>query len=229
MVLPAPTCLVVTTTQRKTGIARDAVVNTWHYGAPDAADAADFTAWGAIYRNFVNNIKDSFSNVLSSLTNDVKIEFWYIPINGKGPLGAPAATIFITHPATSNTVPLPSEVAICLTLEAHIVGIPEQGPGGTRPASRRRNRKYLGPLDASVLFHDPTTYEPEIPVGIRDSIAASYQNEMVNGMRAAGWSPVCFSRSDWTTHPVERVWVDNAFDTQRRRGQDATVKSSRPV
>lgn len=225
MALLAPTCLVVTTVQRKSGIERDAVVNTWHYQAPDAAQTANFVAWMSIFHNFIANIKDKFGANISPLTNDLKAEFWYIPINGKGPLGAPSATVFGTWPATNLASPLPSEVSVCLTLEAHTTGIPENAPGGTHPAARRRNRKYMGPLDISVVSPDPTTYEPEVSSQFRSDLTTSYQNEMVNGMRASGWLPVCFSRTDWTTHPVERVWVDNAFDSQRRRGNDPTLKT----
>jgi hypothetical protein len=41
-----------------------------------------------------------------------------------------------------------------------------------------------------------------------------------------------FSYTDWqggmnasdAARPVELIWLDNAFDTQRRRGEDATAR-----
>jgi hypothetical protein len=229
MAISFPTCYIVVEWQRKSGIGRDAVKNTWCYRAPDAATATNFNAWMVEYAAWMeaNNVlwSQSMSNAVGGLT----ASFWYLPLAGPGPIGAPVYISSFTYSPLLSGGSWPSEVAITLSLEGNLSGIPEHGTGGARPASRRRNRKYLGPLSAVTSQPHPDTLEPEISPGFRTQILDTYKLHLVDNMAGLGWHAEIFSRKDWTTHPVENAWVDNAYDTQRRRGHDATTRTQLPV
>lgn len=229
MTLSQPTMLVVVTHHKKSLIATDDVQTTWHYHPPDAAGSPQFGDWMNNYLTFFNTISHLFSSSLLSGTGAATIEHWYIPTN-PGLMGAPVSSGGIAPTAWTPTTNLPNEVAITLSLEADMTGVPERGPNKTRPAQRRRNRKYLGPLNVTTMeLAEPTTAEQFISASARTTILTAYKNHMVDDMRGDGWRPVTFSKTDWADHPVVLAWVDNAFDTQRRRGNDATLRTAQAV
>lgn len=112
-----------------------------------------------------------------------------------------------------GTSQLPREVAMCLSFHANYTS------GGN--AARRRGRIYVGPLGSTSNILDTATGGPaasiitalkDMGVWLRDSLTAN-----------AVW---CVnSDADSTLRPVTEGWVDNAFDTQRRRGQAATART----
>lgn len=229
MTLSQPTCLVVVTHHKKSLIATDDVQTTWHYHPPDAAGTPDFGNWMNHYKAFFEQISHLYSSALLSGTGAATIEFWYIPTE-RGLMGAPVANGDISITAWTPTTNLPNEVAITLSLEADLTGVPERGPNKTRPAQRRRNRKYLGPLNVTNMeLTEPTTSEQFVSASSRTSILTAYKARMVDDMRGSGWRPVVFSKTDWSEHPVVYSWIDNAFDTQRRRGNDATLRTGQAV
>lgn len=229
MTLTSSVFRIVTSLARKSGIERDRVVNVYNYIGPSAnPTSTDFGNWANNYTAFLTAIKGSLASTLSILPNDIDVGYWLLPAN-KGPLGAPKMELKTTLPGVGTGAPLPSEVAICMTLQADITGVPEQGPGGARPASRRRNRKYFGPLDNSTLSFIPTIQEPRPTQSNLDNLIGSYEQHMYTAQVTNGWVPVCFSPANWDAHPVLLATVDDAFDSQRRRGNDPTAKTQNPI
>ena len=109
----------------------------------------------------------------------------------------------VTHLGNGN--PLPSEVSLVVSIQA----APESGV----PQARRRNRKYLGPF--SVLGLEPPG-RPTQPLILTVARAA---RDLLNAAQASlswGWRVY----SPTTGEDMEPVggWVDDAWDTQRRRG-----------
>ena len=229
MTLTSPTFKIVTTWQRKSGIERDAVQNVWYYQGPSTNPApADFGNWANNFTAFLGAIGNGLGRVMSTSVDDISVAYWLLP-NTPGAIGAPKMELLTSNAIVGTGVTLPTEVAICMTLEADITGIPEQGPGGVRPAARRRNRKYIGPLDESWVSFTGVTEEP-VPTQTRlDTLLSAYKTHMIDAMVTDGWVGVCFSQANWDAHPILRVWVDNAFDSQRRRGNDPTLKTALPV
>lgn len=230
MALTSSTFLVVTTIQRKSGIERDACQNTWHYIGPSATPTSpDFGNWANNYTAFMGACVGAFSPALSNNPNDVKVQFWLLP-NVKGALGAPKMELNTTLPvAALGTPAMPAECALVITLESNLTGIPEQAPGGARPASRRRNRKYLGPL-AETMNAEVATINESVPSSTKiDQIQTAWHTHMNAAQITNGWVPVTFSRFDWAAFPVVNTWIDDAWDTQRRRGNDPLLKHSKPV
>ena len=225
MTLTSPTFKIVTTWQRKSGIERDAVQHVWYYQGPSANPTSpDFGNWANNFTAFLAGIGNGLGRVMSTAVDDIKVSFWLLP-NTPGAVGAPKMELLTSNAVVGAGVTLPTEVAICVTLEADITGVPEQGPGGVRPAARRRNRKYIGPLDTAMLSFTAVIEEP-VPTQSRiDTLLSQYKVHMVDDMVTDGWVAVCFSQANWDAHPVLRIWADNAFDSQRRRGNDPTAKT----
>lgn len=106
----------------------------------------------------------------------------------------------------SAAINLPAEVAICSSFYA----------GQNIP--RRRGRIYIGPMASQCIEEGPT--ERARPSGpVRQLIAQKTRQLAVN---AEGGEWAVYSKADGTAHAVTAGWVDDAFDTQRRRGEDAT-------
>lgn len=117
-----------------------------------------------------------------------------------------------TYPSSTNG-DLPEEVAIVLSLR------------GAPPVTRsRRGRVYIGPLNANVR-DDATTAVPTRPSGAVQTSLATYAGALLT------------ARPDWciwspTTSimvPVVGGHIDNAFDTQRRRGPVTTARTLWPL
>jgi len=119
----------------------------------------------------------------------------------------------MAYPSTGN--PLPSECAICLSFH----GVQVSGS----PAARRRGRVYLGPWNDAAL--DPTG---KIAGALLTAIDGAATALLASG--TTEWA--IYSRTDLpvVTDLDEGVtvvggWIDNAWDTQRRRGEAPTSRT----
>jgi hypothetical protein len=63
----------------------------------------------------------------------------------------------------------------------------------------------------------------------KDALLTAFKKWMIDTMKQIAWSLVAFSLKNWTAEPVFQLWMDDAFDTQRRRGQDPTLKDVQPA
>lgn len=107
---------------------------------------------------------------------------------------------------------LPTECAIVLSFQAEpISGLPQ---------ARRRGRIYLGPLSKSTVDTDGM---------VTDAAVAAFANAgrllLDASDAAADWTWAVYSPTDGTGANVANGWVDDSFDTQRRRGRKATSRS----
>lgn len=120
---------------------------------------------------------------------------------------------------------LPHEVAICLSFQA------DAASGVTQ--ARRRGRVFIGPLATSILTTDAGP--PYVAGGTRTTIADAAA-AMENGLDTTFGSHVSWAvysptldlagSIDDAFNDVTNGWVDNAFDTQRRRGQKPTARTT---
>lgn len=112
-----------------------------------------------------------------------------------------------------NTQNLPAEVALCASY---------RGPleSGTNPR-RRRGRLYIGPLN--VGGSTGTGVTPARPSGTMIAVWAGASKRLAgtnNDFRQ--W--VVYSRRGGDFTEITAGWVDNSFDTQRRRGERASSR-----
>lgn len=208
----------------KTGLARDAIVNTWSVVGPDAPTDTQYTTLVDAIHGFyataaagaAGRVADYFGGSLKTGGTapfvDVKV---YRRPTATGPTGSPVKELqreLDVSPVSASDLPL--EVACCLSFHSDLTGVPEES-GATRPRARLRGRVYLGPLNLGALTQDTTTHRPIVSVGFRADILLAAQ-AMKTAM-GADWGWEVFSRTAWFGSLVNAAYVDDEFDTQRRR------------
>lgn len=131
---------------------------------------------------------------------------------------------FTDLPASATVSALPSEVACVLSFNANLTGLQEQGEefvenGVTkrrRPKAQRRGRNYWGPFNSSAA-DEASPGRPS--TALRNHLADLGQQLLPGGaidvLPDTAW--VVYS-SIAGAHPVVAGHVDDAWDTQRRRG-----------
>lgn len=159
--------------------------------------------------------------IVDRTTDACKIDVYVIPPNN-GELGSPVATVNWTLGPTAAASSLPLEVACCLSFYA--------ASGAGVLARRRRGRVFLGPLTGATLSSDATL--PIVGIAFIDALtraASVLKDEVV----AAGAVWCVWSRGGQKPSPgapglfpIEAGWVDNEFDTQRRRAVKATARTT---
>lgn len=128
-------------------------------------------------------------------------------------------TLEIEYPGESA---IPNECAVRLSIHASQVGVLEKS-GDTRPRGRRRGGVFIGPLNTKSVAISGGNAVVATP--LRDTLTVA-ATELL-GALDNGWS--VWSRTDAVIRPVVGGWVDNAFDTIRKRGHDYTVRTVFPV
>ena len=200
-----PIYRVLTVMESGTSIPADSTTNTWHFDATsvtplgDALDEIeDF--YDAIFPNYTAG---GFSGSVVWKAYDLSDPEPRIPV----------ATRSKTY-TMSTAESCPAEVAVVLSFRANYAY--------GSPNARRRGRVYLGPFNIGVIDdgRPSASYISAIrgaAVGLLDASTAS-----------TGWSWVVYSPTDDDAYGVTQGWIDTAFGTQRRRGWDATVRTTWP-
>lgn len=119
-----------------------------------------------------------------------------------------------------NTTAMPSEVAACLSFEGTQVSGLSQ--------ARRRGRIYLGPLTTAAATTATTSpFQCRPAQAFIDAVIAAAL-ALRAGMELSGaiWSVYSPLTNPPSTAECVRWWMDNAFDTQRRRGCDPTLTTN---
>lgn len=128
---------------------------------------------------------------------------------------APKSMGTFNFSAAPSIGPAPPEVAMCLSFQA-----PQQS--GV-PQARQRGRVYIGPLRASLIdgAGRPTTASITLLRNAGEALR-------VASAAAATWDWVVWSTVQGTAAGITNGWVDDEFDTQRRRGRVPTVRNVFP-
>ena len=111
---------------------------------------------------------------------------------------------------------LPSEVALVLSYRAPLVS-------GSLPA-RRRGRVYIGPFGTNALAAASINGDSRPILNLMQNIVNAAARLMQANTADIYWST--YSPTDASALEVTSVHVDNAWDTQRRRGADPTARIS---
>jgi len=118
--------------------------------------------------------------------------------------------------AGSSSKNLPDEVALCLSYHA-------AGASGI-PIARRRGRVYIGPFsDNALRTGEGVSSESAPAVALMECIvdAATQLRSVADG---ANWTWSVFSPTNEGAAEIVGWHVDNAWDTQRRRGNRPTSR-----
>jgi hypothetical protein len=221
--------LVRTIMENVTGLPEDRVINDFAFAtgatAPTTTELAEI---GDYVDDFFRAIPSGAGSAVGSWIGEAinrsathTMEFYSISAAG---LGSPILVNNWLGPvAPVDSSNLPTEVAAVLSFHADLTGVQEEGAGGTRPRARRRGRVYIGPLGQSSITH--AAENPLISSTLTGVLAAA-GNAMRVAADADGLPWCVWSRTDQVLRPITGGWVDNAPDTQRRRGTDATTRST---
>lgn len=218
---------------RRSGIVKDQAINVWHFeateigtgsAAPIANALAFFYSAGSLPAYFAHTTD-------RTNTTPHSVDISVVAPGGPGP-GDDVRTKsvhllpFSMVSVGATAVPLPAEVAVALSFRGDIAGQVEEAPDGTRPASRRRGRIFLGPLNGSVVSQD-SLGRAFVATEFRSVVNDAYQTMMI-ALNAA--SPtiyhVVYSPTAGSNARVSVLSMDDAFDTIRNRGEAATERTT---
>lgn len=121
---------------------------------------------------------------------------------------------FTATPSITNK--LPAEVAMAVSFSANVAS--------GESAASKRGRIFLGGLGDGTV-QDGGSVAPRFKTVFCTRVAAACELLQTN-MYENGWHWVVYSPKLGTNSRIHRGWVDNAFDTQRRRGVNATARSA---
>lgn len=211
----------VTVTTMKTGaIAKDRFVNTWCFTGTDSAATMATTAhtllkdfYKVIATPATNAVGSYLSNALSRAFGDMILKSY----NLADPMPrVPILTEGNNLPSSiSSTLGLPSEVAVCLSFQA-------ARQSGVSQA-RRRGRVFIGPLGPGVQAGAATVF-PTVDTAFSLALRSAALRMVTAGTAGTSWA--VWSPTSGVARVVANGWVDDAFDTQRRRGIAASTRST---
>lgn len=206
------------------GIPEDQLVNTWYFDGDDAevGDAAYHSAVVTMLTNFYTQIDGVIFP--STVATPLKAKIYDM----RDPMPRLPEHEFDINVTPSTHEPLPNEVALCLSFAA--------AAGSGLNMKRRRGRVYIGPIcfDASEVVGSqrrPTAAAMEAITDVANTVLSGIDlgsGPPPNSVKWAVYSPTTDATSsiDDAFNDVVRGWVDNAFDTQRRRGCAPTLRST---
>lgn len=203
--------------QGQSGLAEDVYVNNfWFLRALEDAGQDDEIAQNL--KDFYDtpttggtSIRDWLSPTVATNGQRTKLYDWNQP-KPRVPVYE-STWNFSTTPGVSA---MPSEVALCLSGRGAKVS-------GTNDA-RRRGRVYIGPLAFGTVEED--AFDNARPKALVRTCLLQAGTRLAADMNSDGWL--------WGVHSsvgpagnfiqYSQLWVDDAFDTQRRRGKPAALK-----
>lgn len=223
----------------------DDVTNTFAIGGsfdPQTMDLTEEAELNAAFEAFYNTvpvggtlkISQWLSPVLLSGTNVARLDLYDISAHLDGSNhGSPFSSTLFDLGASNTVNGLPSEVCVCVTLEGEgradaPVEVPDSGDSGLqvdRPKQRHTGRLFIGPLNTDVpvavsgIMRPQTAFLQDLRFAVRD-LDAAIRATTLETAHLGVWS-----RKNATIYELEAVSTDNAFDTQRRRGEAPSVRT----
>jgi hypothetical protein len=226
--LASTTGLPADTTQNVLHAGRDAVL-----GVNDIADGlaavADFFTTLAVGQ--AENVGDYISESISRAANAHTVTAYSsTDLSGATPFGSPVGQTSFTIGAAVAGSPFPEEVAAVISYNANLTDVPVSEPNPSpppatiRPAQRRRGRMFVGPLQAATgtevsgIIRPSPTFRADLCLAF-EQMASAFN--ATDSLYLGVWS-----RADAEVWQVGEGYVDDAWDTQRRRGVAATTRTT---
>lgn len=203
-----------------TTVPADAAVNVFHFYSADADDVDDIVpTMNVALEAFYDAIQGQLSSILTG-AGSIK----YYDMTDPEPRAPVADDTFTFTPASASSYP--PEVALCLSYH----GAVESGV----PLARRRGRIYIGPVAASAGEISGARTQPNSTF-LSNLGTAAAALAGITGPPTCVWSvfsPTTAGPAPWSEGvlanaftPIVGGHIDNAWDTQRRRGQAATSRT----
>ncbi len=186
-------------------VAANFATNTW------SVDADDVTALGLFHTaldTFYQTV-DAYISNLARIANGLELTSY---ARADPTPRAPVLTNFYTL-GPVGSAPLPPEVSLCVSF---------QGPKVSgQPQARRRGRIYLPFMDEANNGVDGRPSSAMVT-----AIAGAAGTLLAASNAATTWTWEVFSTVSGGNVTITEGWVDNEWDTQRRRGRKATARTT---
>lgn len=220
--------------ERSSGLPEDRVVADHYFGTgPGDQSQATINMIEVAMSDFWQGARTTAANLTSYLATDITRAVdsaqrrYYLKEPGEQFFGSPSFIQPFQPGAAVAATGLPDEVAVCLSYHGDLTDIPEED-GAIRPAARRRGRIYFGPLWAGAVSQGAGL--PVRPASVVQADLIDAATDLLAASDAAAeWTwvvPHAVATAGWSVVPVVGGWVDNAWDTQRRRGISATQRTT---
>lgn len=204
-----------------TAIPKDVVTNTWHFqwvgvGSPSTSDYNNLRDDLKAFYQPIYTTPNSMACYARPLLTTIKI-YDLIDTVPRIPRYTSAMALTVTLDTTTTT--LAAETAVCLSYKATpLAGI---------PLASLRGRIYLGALGAGVTGPGATNAFPS-PTSVFRTALKNGAINLITALATHNWIWVVYSRSRDQSHASINGFIDDAYDTQRRRGQGATTRTLWP-
>lgn len=183
------------------------ITNSWAFVGTDPG--ANTTAITTALKDFYDDLTAAYmSSELAQNGHEIK----YYDLPGTAP-NYPIEEDTFNLAANPSGSPLPQECAIVLSFQA------PRTPGF--PQARRRGRVYLGTWGASANTSGRPTSALLTVIATAASTFKTSINAIADDTQWAIWSV-----ADGAAVAVDNGWVDNVWDTQRRRGLLETSRTT---
>jgi len=170
---------------------------------------ADFTGLTSCIKDFYDDIPATYwSSELQQNGHEIK----YYDLPGTPPNYPVEEDVWNMASAPGGS-PLPQECAVCLSFQG------ARTPGF--PQARRRGRIYIGTLGTAANTSGRPTAALVSALATAAATFKSNVGALADTIDWAVWSVV-----DQSPVIVDNGWVDNVFDTQRRRGLLETSRTT---
>jgi hypothetical protein len=211
-----------------TGLPEDVAINTfWFHTVDEESTVQEKTTAGAAVQQFFTTTTSTGDGVLKYMSEviDPGTDVAYVrlvdvdPATGEEINPAGYGGFTLNAPTVAS---MPQEVAVCVSFQQSGVAI-----GAAR--ARRRGRVFIGPLNINALEEDTNKAGRPHEDFIATLVAAgarmieSCQDGLLDG-DPCPWS--VYSRAASQMYEITDGWVDNEFDTQRRRGLTPTARTT---
>jgi hypothetical protein len=205
-----PEMLVQVAVPYTSAIPEDVSVNNWSFTVASLSES-NYEQVGTALGLFYAAILPFYSNVLNF--GSVNLRF-YARDDQKPRVPRVDVT---TGFGTGNTANgLPEEVASCLSFQGN------QQSGFQQ--ARRRGRLFLGPLNRTNAIESDSLGRARPSSAFRTNVRVGYE-ALRGALTTSGNNHVVWSDVNQQGYVVTSAWMDNAFDTQRRRGVRPTFKT----
>jgi len=222
------------------GLPEDRSVNVWHVRTPAEVGVGSAVVAQTLVFPFATFYQaiDAYmpADSISATTGAHSAKVYSLADGGPG--AADDQTVLLvddtfTTPALAATGvsarPHPSEVAVCLSMAANPTVSPEF-TGTTRPRSRRRGRVYLGPFINSGTTSETSNGGIRPIAAFRTALLNAAETLYDSLLALTVSAEICvYSRTDGELRPITEFSVDDAFDTVRSRGVEATARMIRTL
>lgn len=210
------------TIPRDTGLAKDNIVNVLHFEGDDGTTGTDQEHWDSLASGLGSRIRTFYETLAGYMPSTVAPVGSVKLYNMRDPEPRiPRHEDPIDLSTASAAVPLPAEVALCLSMKAAAT------PGVNM--ARRRGRIYLGPFATTGMF-DTVVAADSRPSGAVITLLLAAAATMARGTSGSARLAVYSPKTDLlgsledALNDVSTLWIDNAWDTQRRRGGAPTSR-----